>query len=192
MDFRGIIRGKTRIALAWAFSAAIILSAKEYPIWPGIAICFLGASLRYWASGFLRKDSTVAAGGPYGMTRNPLYVGTYIMAAGTAAAIQNWWLVLALTVLYYVIYHYIILDEEVKLKKMFGNPYNEYCKVVPRFIPRLWPISQKKLSKVNSRATHFSFSHSLANKNKAYEAYAAFAALIGLCYLIVWAKISLL
>src|SRR6476661_4738649 len=84
--YRGFIQGKTRIVLAWIFVVVLGLSAKEYPTWPGIVLCFVGASLRYWASGYLRKDSRPAVGGPYAYVRNPLYLGTYLMALGTAAA----------------------------------------------------------------------------------------------------------
>src|SRR4051812_27393926 len=114
--YRGFIQGKTRIALAWVFAVILILSAKQYPTWPGIAICFIGATLRFWASGYLMKDSRPAVGGPYGLVRNPLYLGTYLMAVGTALATNSYIVALVLTGLFIAVYHYIILDEETKLK----------------------------------------------------------------------------
>lgn len=184
--FRSIIRGKTRIGLAWIFAAILVFSAREFPIWPGIVLCFVGATLRFWASGFLRKDSKVAVGGPYAFTRNPLYLGTYFMALGTALAIQNWWLFGAGTVLFAVIYHFIILDEENKLSEIFGQPYLRYSQLVPRFFPRPGPVSRQKLEEVNSNSEHFKFSWELATKNKAHEAYVSFAGLIGLVWLIAY------
>src|SRR5690242_4328919 len=86
--YRGFIQGKTRIALAWLFAIALGLSARIAPQWPGIGLCFAGATLRFWASGYLRKDSRPAVGGPYAWVRNPLYLGTYLMALGTALAIE--------------------------------------------------------------------------------------------------------
>src|SRR5436190_1125895 len=106
--FRGFIQGKTRITMAWTFAILLGLSAQRYPVWQGIALCFVGASLRFWASGYLRKDSRPAVGGPYAFIRNPLYLGTYLMALGTAWAIENWALLFISTVLFAVIYHYII------------------------------------------------------------------------------------
>jgi hypothetical protein len=177
--FRGFVQGKTRIALAWIFSIALILSARNYPHAPGVVLCFVGASIRYWASGFLRKDSRPAVGGPYSFVRNPLYLGTYLMALGTALAVENWWLLGICTVVFAVIYHYIILDEETKLVRIFGEPYTLYCTLVPRFFPRPLPAAKTALASVNPETSHTQFSRELAAKNKAYEAYLTFAALIG-------------
>ncbi|MGZ3699696.1 MAG: methyltransferase family protein, partial [Bdellovibrionota bacterium] len=100
--FRGFIQGKTRIVLAWIFAIALGLAARQFPTWPGIAVCFLGATIRFWASGYLRKDSRPAVGGPYAFVRNPLYLGTYLMAVGTALSIENWILLSVITVLFAV------------------------------------------------------------------------------------------
>ena len=131
--FRGFIQGKPRIVTAWIFAALLVFSAREYPSLPGILICFAGATLRFWASGYLRKDNRPAVGGPYAYVRNPLYLGTWLMAIGTAVAIENWWLAGTITVLFATLYHYIILDEETKLQRIFGAPYETYCRLVPRF-----------------------------------------------------------
>src|SRR4051812_1068282 len=96
--YRGFIQGKTRITLAWGFAILLGLLAREYPTWPGIVLCFFGASLRFWASGYLRKDTRPAVGGPYAFFRNPLYLGTYLMAVGTAWSTENWALLGIVTV----------------------------------------------------------------------------------------------
>jgi protein-S-isoprenylcysteine O-methyltransferase Ste14 len=177
--FRGIIRGRTRIALAWLYVILLIWFAREYPTWPGIALCFAGASIRYWASGYLRKDTRPAVGGPYAWVRNPLYLGTYLMALGTAWAIEAWWLLGSSTVIFALIYHFIILDEETKLRTIFGAPYLRWCELVPRFFPRPWPASRNALLEVNPEAAYHRFSHELAHRNKAYESYVSFVGLIG-------------
>ncbi len=181
--YRGFIQGKTRITLAWAFAIGLGFLSREYPTWPGIAVCLLGATLRFWASGYLRKDSRPAVGGPYAFFRNPLYLGTYLMAVGTAWATENWILLSGVTVLFAAIYHYIILDEENKLRRIFQSSYLDYCENVPRFFPRLWPplfpASRKVLNQINPELSHHQFSWELAMKNKAYEAYASFLGLIG-------------
>jgi protein-S-isoprenylcysteine O-methyltransferase Ste14 len=182
-QYRGLIQGKTRIALAWLFAALLVFSAREFPTWPGILLCFLGASLRYWASGYLRKDSKPAVGGPYAFVRNPLYLGTYLMALGTAAATGSYWLFAAMTVVFAAIYHFIILDEETKLERVFGDAYREYCSKVPRFFPYRLP-DRKGLLRVNPDLSHHAFDRELAARNKAYEAYLSFAGLIGFLALI--------
>jgi hypothetical protein len=185
--FRGFIQGKTRIVLAWVFAALLVFSAREYPTWPGIVVCFLGATLRYWASGYLRKDTRPAVGGPYAHVRNPLYLGTYLMAVGTALATQAWVLAAAATVLFALIYHFIILDEETKLQRLFGTPYEVYCALVPRFFPRPLPPPAAELDRVNSDRAQRRFSGELARRNKALEAYYSFAGLMGFVALVAWA-----
>lgn len=189
--FRGFIQGKTRIVMAWIFAAVLVFSARQFPTLPGIIVCFIGATIRFWASGYLRKDTRPAVGGPYAFVRNPLYLGTYLMAVGVTLAIENYILLAVLSVLYAVIYHYIILDEETKLQRIFGEPYNLYCTLVPRFFPRLmpplWPASRAELSKVNPEPAHAKYDWPLSMKNKAYEAYATFAALIGFVAALAWA-----
>jgi hypothetical protein len=185
--YRGFLQGKTRIVLAWVFAVIVGLSARQYPQTPGIILCFIGATIRFWASGYLRKDSRPAVGGPYAWVRNPLYLGTYLMALGTAMAIQAWVLLAVSTVLFAAIYHYIILDEEVKLQRIFGAPYDKYCDVVPRFFPRPWRASRTALLEVNPETAHHHYDWPLSNKNKAFEAYASFAGLIGLVTAIAFA-----
>ncbi len=186
--FRGMLRGRTRIAAAWIFVGLLIWFSKDYPQWPGAFLCFLGATLRYWASGYLRKDARPAVGGPYAWVRNPLYLGTYLMALGVAWAIEAWALLAISTVVFAIVYYYIILDEETKLRTIFGEPYLKYCSLVPRFFPRPWPASSRALSEVNPEPLHQRFSRELARKNKAYEAYVSWVGLLGFVALVAWAR----
>ena len=185
--FRGFIQGKTRKVFEWLFAIALGLSARQYPELPGILLCFVGATIRFWASGYLRKDSRPAAGGPYAWARNPLYLGTYLMALGGAMAVEAWGLLLAGSVIFAVLYHFIILDEEVKLLRIFGAPYARYCELVPRFFPRPWRASRAKLTEVNPEVSHHHYDWALSKKNKAYEAYLTLAGMIGLIAGIAWA-----
>lgn len=193
--YRSFVRGKTRVVLAWIFAIVLVLSAREYPNAYGIILCFTGATLRFLASAYLRKDRHPAVGGPYGLTRNPLYLGTWLMAIGTAIAISNWWLAAIVSIAFAMVYHYIILDEETKLEQIFGKAYRAYCQVVPRFLPRPFPPKKKVLLKINPTKSHLSFSPKLAKENKAYEAYLTFAALMGFVTLLAflwrvdWSKV---
>ncbi len=194
--YRGFIQGKTRVVLAWVFALALAFSAKEAPTWPGIVLGFIGASLRFWASGFLRKDTRPAVGGPYSIIRNPLYLGTYLLALGTALSTQNYWLLGIITVLFAAVYHYIILDEETKLARLFGEAYAKYCDLVPRFFPRVWPplgaAPREALQAVNPDPEAATFSWDLAWKNRAYEAYASWIGLFGAVWVasLIWAYIA--
>ena len=132
--YRGLIRGKTRIAMAWIFFLILGFFSKDlrnprlfdkFEI-SCLIIAFIGATLRYWASGYLRKDTRPAVGGPYAWVRNPLYLGTYLMAIGFIALTKDVWFLMTSSALFAAIYHYIILDEETKLDTIFGPPYLKY------------------------------------------------------------------
>jgi hypothetical protein len=181
-----MIRGRTRVALAWVFAVLLLFFARNYPTWPGILLCFFGATIRYWASGFLRKDTRPAVGGPYAWVRNPLYLGTYLMALGTAASVQAWGLLIAASIAFAVVYHYIILDEEVKLQEIFGEPYLKYCLTVPRFFPRFTPAPSKAMAEINPEPTHRNYDWKLARENRAHEPYVTFIALMALVSACAW------
>lgn len=177
--YRGWIRGKTRIGLAWFGVIAIFASTRTFPNWPGILICFLGATLRFWGSGYLMKDTELSRVGPYAYTRNPLYFGTFMMAIGGAIAIENLVVTIMVAVVFTAVYHFIIMDEEEKLARKFGSAFMTYRREVPRF----WP----QFSSGPIRATDKTrFDFNLAMKNKAYEAYLAFLGMIAAIWAVAW------
>jgi hypothetical protein len=55
----------------------------------GLPISVLGLALRAWAAGCLAKNRELATGGPYAYTRNPLYLGTLVVAAGLSIAARS-------------------------------------------------------------------------------------------------------
>jgi hypothetical protein len=183
---RSALRGRTRIGIAWIFAIILAVSTTQAPTLPGIILCFLGAALRIWAGGYLRKDSRPAVGGPYRFTRNPLYLGTYLMALGLALAIEAYVLLLVMSVVFAFLYHFIILDEEIKLEELFGEPYNQYKKLVPRFFPGTGFLKHANQLMINPDADAAGFSTPLALKNKALDAIASFIGLIGAVSLIAY------
>ncbi len=188
--FRGFLQGKTRILMAWLFVLVLGALTHGYPTWPGMLVCLAGSGLRFWASGFLRKDQLLAVGGPYGFVRNPLYLGTYLMAVGSALAIENRQLLLLVSVLFALVYHFIILDEEQKLRQIFGDRYALYCQLVPRFRPALWPAKKSQLQQINPQVSHLHFHLQLALKNKAYEAFLSFAGLMAFVGLVAYVRFA--
>lgn len=188
---RQFFQGRRRFQLAWIFAFFLILTARHYPNFIGTAICFVGASLRFWSSGFLRKESKLAVGGPYAYTRNPLYLGTFIMALGAVISVGAMVLAVIMAFVFFLNYHYVIEHEERKLPGYFGDSYLQYCNLVPRFIPQFVPPPKEELMKINSDPVVYSFSMPLAKQNKAFEAYASFFGVMVGVALIVLAKTSL-
>jgi hypothetical protein len=102
----------------------------------GALVLVPGLLLRGLASGHVQKDKQLTTSGPYAYTRNPLYLGSLIMAAGFAIAARNWWIVAIMLGMFAVIYVPVIAGEERYLRQTFPD-YDDYARHVPRMLPRL-------------------------------------------------------
>jgi protein-S-isoprenylcysteine O-methyltransferase Ste14 len=102
-----------------------------------------GLLLRGLASGHVQKDKQLTTSGPYSYTRNPLYLGSLIMAAGFAVAAGSWWIVVGMLVMFAAIYIPVIAGEERYLRHTFPN-YGDYARQVPRMWPRLTPYGSQQ------------------------------------------------
>jgi protein-S-isoprenylcysteine O-methyltransferase Ste14 len=100
----------------------------------GIPVSLLGLLLRAWAAGHLAKDRDLAVSGPYAYLRNPLYVGTLIVALGFVLAARNGWLALLFGAVFILVYLPAAELEEQHLREIF-TAYQEYASQVNRFIP---------------------------------------------------------
>lgn len=105
----------------------------------GFGLVMMGLALRSWAAGILKKDAQLSTAGPYGIIRNPLYVGSFLMMIGFCIIVddtENIWFVLGPFLALYVIR---VLREERSLAKLFGDQWHTYVRSVPRFFPRRLP-----------------------------------------------------
>ena len=101
----------------------------------GIPVAVLGLALRAWAAGCLAKNQQLATGGPYAYTRNPLYAGTLIVAAGLALASRSLGLAALFAAVFLLVYLPVIQNEEQHLRQLFPN-YAAYAAAVPALWPR--------------------------------------------------------
>lgn len=97
-----------------------------------------GLLLRGYASGHVKKNAELTVTGPYAYTRNPLYLGSLMIAFGFALASRSLWIALALALLFLLIYVPVIRSEEEYLRSRFPE-FAAYCARVPRILPRLTP-----------------------------------------------------
>jgi protein-S-isoprenylcysteine O-methyltransferase Ste14 len=102
----------------------------------GAVFIIPGLGLRVLASGHVRKNEQLATSGPYAYTRNPLYLGSLILAAGFALAARSWWIAGALAAFFVAIYIPVIRSEEAFLRQRFPQ-FEEYARSVPVLLPRL-------------------------------------------------------
>ncbi|BCG98461.1 sodium:proton antiporter [Mesorhizobium sp. 131-2-5] len=105
----------------------------------GVLLIFLGIVGRLWATLYIggRKSSEVVTGGPYSITRNPLYVFSTVAAAGVGAQIGSFSGIILFALLCAGAFHIVILREEKFLREALGAPYQAYLDKVPRFFPKL-------------------------------------------------------
>ena len=113
----------------------------------GLAIAAVGQVLRGTTIGFEyivrggRNHRVYADGlvtkGLFQHTRNPMYVGKFLMVLGVGFASNRWPSLLAITLAYSFMYQCVTLAEEAYLRKKFGPTFDEYCRRVPRWLPRL-------------------------------------------------------
>ncbi|MBX7185354.1 MAG: isoprenylcysteine carboxylmethyltransferase family protein [Vicinamibacteria bacterium] len=110
----------------------------------GGVVAVLGELLRIWASGHIEKTHRLATGGPYAHTRNPLYVGSVLMALGLLIAARHP-ISVAAGLAYLVVFYPFIIREEAKfLKGKFPDPYHDWALQVPLFFPRLTPAGPRE------------------------------------------------
>ncbi len=101
----------------------------------GLPAAVLGLALRAWAAGCLAKNQQLATSGPYAYTRNPLYLGTLVVAAGLVIASRSVGLGVLFAAVFVLIYLPAIQLEEQHLRSLFPK-FAEYAATVPALWPR--------------------------------------------------------
>ncbi len=153
-------RGTIGLLIMAPFLALTICSAPHWPngTWTELQIeiagslCFAaGAAFRFWAAVYIggRKGQALSTEGPYSITRNPLYFGTFLMLLAFVLFLQSATFAvgaLAAASLYLVM---TIYDEERRLGHKFGPAYVAYCLTTPRFFPRPWLLHTPERVEVN-------------------------------------------
>jgi len=171
------IARRIRVPVGFVFAAFYLWRAR--PSWvslaAGAAVVAAGLGLRAYASGYLRKASELTTTGPYAYTRNPLYLGSLIMAAGFAVAARSLWIALAIAVIFIAIYIPVMSFEEQFLRSHFQG-FDDYAGRVPRLLPRL-----------SAAGPRGQFSSELYRKHREYNAALGAAAILAaLIVKLVW------
>lgn len=136
----GTIARRIRVPLGFAFAAVFLFFAR--PSLEGLLASLLlvvpGLWLRGYAAGYVKKNLELTMTGPYAYTRNPLYLGSMLIAFGFAGASESWPLIVLLAALFFAIYLPTIRSEETFLRATFSG-FAAYARAVPRLLPRITP-----------------------------------------------------
>ena len=132
------IARRIRVPLGFVFAAVFLWLAQ--PTGKTMLLSLLlvvpGVWLRAYAAGYVRKNAELTRTGPYAYTRNPLYLGSMMIAFGFAVAAASWIILITLALLFAAIYLPTIRSEELYLREHFAG-FDEYAAKVPRLLPRL-------------------------------------------------------
>jgi protein-S-isoprenylcysteine O-methyltransferase Ste14 len=130
-----------RVPLAYVVAGVYFWLARPTPraIWIGSGVAVLGLILRAAAAGHLRKHEVMSVAGPYRYTRNPLYLGSVILAVGFAVA-GNSLIAAAIAAAYFLLFYPPVMRrEEQELRARYGPAFDDYAARVPLFFPRVTP-----------------------------------------------------
>ena len=127
-----------RIRVPLGFLFAVFYFWRARPDWRSLAlggaVAATGVFLRAMASGHVKKNEQLATTGPYAYCRNPLYLGSIIIAVGFAIASRDVWVAIGIIALFSAIYVPVIRGEETFLRGQFSE-YDSYARRVPRLLP---------------------------------------------------------
>ena len=162
---------RIRVPLGFVFAVLYVWLAhpSKLSILIGGLLLIPGLLLRSVASGHVQKNRELTTSGPYAYTRNPLYLGSLILAMGFAIAARSWWVAGIMAVMFFAIYLPVILAEERFLRQTFPD-YDNYARQVSRLWFRLTPF----------RGGQGSFSADLYWKHREYNALLGSLILLGI------------
>jgi protein-S-isoprenylcysteine O-methyltransferase Ste14 len=176
----GFVRWRVRAGYPLALAVFWLARPTLDSIAWGGAIGALGLFVRGLAAGHLRKHEALAVTGPYAYTRNPLYFGSAVLAAGLALACRSW-IAAGLVAAYFVVFYIPVMRrEEQELRKLYGVAFEQYAKRVPLFFPAL-----NRSTETGVGARPFSWPQYV--RNREYQAAVGFVlVLAALCLLWRW------
>jgi protein-S-isoprenylcysteine O-methyltransferase Ste14 len=171
------VRWRVRVGYPLALAVLWFARPTVRSILLGALVGAIGLGLRAYAAGYLHKQEVLTVTGPYAYTRNPLYLGSAIMALGAGIAARSW-VSISILILYFAIFYSMVMRrEERELHSRHGASFEEYARAVPLFVPRLTAANLSG----NSAG---SFSLAQYKKNHEWQAAVGFLLLLTVLYLL--------
>jgi len=169
-----------RVRLGYPLAIVVLWFARPSPrsVLIGALVGLLGLWIRAYAAGYLHKQEVLTVTGPYAYTRNPLYLGSAILALGVGIATRSW-ISFAILCAYFALFYSIVMRrEENELRLRHGASFEEYVRAVPLFLPRLTPVK-------SAGDSAGAFSVAQYKKNHEWQAAVGFLLLLAVL-LVIW------
>src|SRR5262245_18593472 len=143
MNDAAALFARWRVRLGYVLAIFVLWFARPTPrsIVIGALVGTAGLVIRAYAAGYLHKQSVLTVTGPYGYTRNPLYLGSSIVALGAGIATRSWISGAILVVYFALVYAVVMRREENELFIQHGEAFRVYANAVPLFFPRMTPAN---------------------------------------------------
>ena len=132
---------RARVPAGWLLGLVVLALSEPtaQSLMLGLPLAVAGEAIRVWASGHIEKTRALATGGPYAHTRNPLYVGSTLIALGVGIASSSVVVVATVAAYFLLFYPAVIREESAFLLRTFGEDYAAWAREVPAFLPRPTP-----------------------------------------------------
>jgi protein-S-isoprenylcysteine O-methyltransferase Ste14 len=176
-----LFRHRTSIPVPFALALLLVRLGEAPFSWTlvsaGAVLTLLGEAIRLCAVRHIgtisrtRSDrlGPLVTAGPFGLVRNPLYVGNILLWVGFAVTARLVWMAPVVFVLLALEYHAIVKWEEDLLLAQRGEDYRAYCAQVGRWIPSF----QRKGREGRKEEIRFSWSETLFSERGTLLAIAA-------------------
>jgi len=149
-----LVRRRTFMGIVVAFGLLLVADPKPHAFAAGLVVIAGAHALRLFASGYLDKDNALVTAGPFAWCRNPLYVANYLVSLGFALLSGQWVAIPIVLLLCTATQVPTVRCEEQYLRDKFGAQFEEYCRRVPRWLPRSW---QRNPDPSGQHQSHFSW-----------------------------------
>lgn len=111
----------------------------------GIGMVLFGFLFRIAARGYKAEVSPdgkkLIIDGLYGFLRNPMYFGTLLIGLGINLILFEWWAFILFFIIFLLIYIRQMRKEENDLYRRFGEEFKNYCKITPRYFPKVFNVN---------------------------------------------------
>jgi hypothetical protein len=194
MSFQGEFFVRWRVRIGYPLAILVFWFAQPQPrnILLGGVVGALGLTLRAYAAGYLHKQEVLTVTGPYAYTRNPLYLGSSILALGTGIAAHSWISALILFLYFALFYSIVMRREERELRLKHSVAFDEYAAAVPLFLPRLTRAKLSASAKATSsdgKSSAGVFTFAQYKKNHEWQAAVGFFLLLFVLFARWWIRL---
>jgi phospholipid methyltransferase len=182
------MRWRVRLGYPVAILYWVFATPTRHSITYGAIVAAFGLIVRAEAAGYLRKDRELAVTGPYARTRNPLYLGSAILAAAFVVAGHSPAAGALVGTYFATFYLAVMRNEEEDLRARFGRDFEEYAARVPLFFPRAYGGGERKVAEIREAQGDAGFSWAQYRRNREYRSLVGTIGALGMVWLRMWLR----